>query len=113
DVAEQVACADVVTNVAADLQADFSAGNVIEARAVYVANANVFDRLRFGDHDRVGGTCTGDCDESRSGAEKQALDVHFLTSSQKLKYGSGYFCCRTAFPAPSPLMKKTRSPAPS
>ena len=81
-VANAVACADVVTDVAADLQAGFGAGDVVEAGAVYVANANVFDRLRLGSDDRIGGARTGDCDQGRSGAEKKALDVHFLTSSQ-------------------------------
>ncbi|WP_210163600.1 hypothetical protein, partial [Mesorhizobium ciceri] len=32
--------------------------------------------------DGVGGARTGNCDQGRSGAEKKALDVHFLTSSQ-------------------------------
>ncbi|WP_457154965.1 hypothetical protein, partial [Mesorhizobium sp. P5_C1] len=30
----------------------------------------------------VGGARTGNCEQSRSGAEEKALDVHFLTSSQ-------------------------------
>ncbi|MFB9345400.1 hypothetical protein ACFFTN_26280, partial [Aminobacter aganoensis] len=34
------------------------------------------------DDDSVGRTSAGDCEQSRSGAEKKALNVHFLTSSQ-------------------------------
>jgi hypothetical protein len=84
--------ADVVTNVAGDLQAGLGAGDVVVADAIRVADAHIFHRFRFRDHHRIGGARTGHCDESRSGAEKQALDVHFLTSSQKLINGSGYFC---------------------
>ena len=65
-----IAGADVVAEVAADLEAGFSPRDVVEAGAVYVADANVLDRLRLGDDDRVGGARTGDCDQGRSGAEK-------------------------------------------
>ncbi len=74
--------ADIVAHITADFQAGFCAWHVVEAGAVYVADANVFDRLRLGDDDRIGGARPGDCDQGRSGAEKKALDVHFLTSSQ-------------------------------
>ncbi|MFH1344794.1 MAG: hypothetical protein ABIL01_26880, partial [Pseudomonadota bacterium] len=55
----------------------------------------------------------GHCDESRSGADEKALDVHFLTSSQKLKNGSGYFLLKDSVPCPIPNSKKTRLHAPS
>src|SRR5690606_7718608 len=80
----------VVTDITADAQAGLGAGDVEVASAVHVANPDVFSGLRLGDDDGVGGARTGDCDQSRSGAEKKALDVHFLTSSQKFKNGSGY-----------------------
>jgi len=40
---------------------------------------DVFSGFRLGDDDSVGGARTGNCDQGRSGAEKKALDVHFLT----------------------------------
>jgi len=79
------------TDVAADLQAGFGARNVEVTRAECVANANVFHRLRLGGNDSVGGLSAGDCCESSSGADEKALDVHFLTSSQKVSNGSGFF----------------------
>ncbi|WP_292147058.1 hypothetical protein, partial [Mesorhizobium sp.] len=54
----------------------------------------------------VGGARTGNCDQGRSGAEKQALDVHFLTSSQKLKNGSGYSLLKDSVPCPIPTTEK-------
>ncbi|ESZ10582.1 hypothetical protein X735_28340 [Mesorhizobium sp. L2C085B000] len=77
-----VAGADIVADIAADAQAGFGAGNVEVARAVNVANLDVFSRFRLGDDDGVGGARTGNCDQGRSGAEEKALNVHFLTSSQ-------------------------------
>src|SRR5690606_13703575 len=64
----------------------------------------------LGDDDSVGSARTGDCDEGRSGAEKQALDVHFLTSSQKLISGSGYFLLKDSVPCPIPNCRKRRAP---
>ncbi|WP_206072911.1 hypothetical protein, partial [Mesorhizobium mediterraneum] len=49
---------------------------------------------------------TGNCDQRRSGAEKKALDVHFLTSSQKLKNGSGYSLLKDSVPCPIPTTEK-------
>ncbi|MBZ9874881.1 hypothetical protein LB542_29035, partial [Mesorhizobium sp. BR1-1-9] len=37
------------------------------------------------------GARTGNCDQGRSGAEKKALDVHFLTSPVKVKNGFGFW----------------------
>src|SRR5690606_17257751 len=83
DVVEFTAAdADLNAQIAADLEAGLGARDVIEAGAVNVADADIFSRLRLGDDDGVGGARTGDCDQSRSGADKKALDVHFLTSSQ-------------------------------
>src|SRR5690606_21508023 len=76
------ASADLHADIAANAQAGLGARDVIEAGAVNVADADIFSRLRLGDDDGVGGARTGDCDQSRSGADKKALDVHFLTSSQ-------------------------------
>ncbi|WP_204367433.1 hypothetical protein, partial [Mesorhizobium sp. NBIMC_P2-C1] len=58
--------------------------------------------------DSVGGARTGDCEQCRSGAEEKALDVHFLTSSQKFKNGSGYFLLKDSVPCPIPMLKKMR-----
>jgi hypothetical protein len=63
---DERADADVVADVAADAQAGLGAGDVEEARAVHVADAHIFHRLRFSDHDRIGRACAGNCDESRS-----------------------------------------------
>ncbi|MER9836471.1 hypothetical protein NKJ28_16025, partial [Mesorhizobium sp. M0145] len=52
------------------------------------------------------GARTGNCDQCRSGAEKKALDVHFLTSSQKLKNGSGYSLLKDSVPCPIPTTEK-------
>ncbi|MHA6645657.1 hypothetical protein, partial [Mesorhizobium sp. A623] len=49
-------------------------------------------------------------DESRSGAEKKALNVHFLTSSQKLKNGSGYFLLKDSVPRFTPHYRKRCAP---
>ena len=78
---EQVTALDVDADVAADLQAGFSARDVVETRAVHVADAYIFHWLRLSDDNCVGRTSAGNCDQCRSGAEKQALNVHFLTSS--------------------------------
>src|SRR5690606_25723637 len=77
----------LVAHVATDAQAGLGARDVEETSAVHVADANVFHRLRLGDDDRISCASTGCSDSSHCGAEKQALDVHFLTSSQKLKSG--------------------------
>ena len=103
---EEVAATDVDADITADLQAGFGAGHVEEARAVDVADANVFDGLRLGDDDRVGRTSAGYCDQGRSGAEKKALDVHFLTSSQKLKIGSGFLFAEGQRSLPHPQTEK-------
>src|SRR5690606_9394242 len=102
--------ADVVAQIAADLQAGFGARNVEVASAVDVADADVFSGFRLGHDDSVGGARTGDCDESRSGAEKKALDVHFLTSSQKFKNGSGLFFAEGQRSLPHPHGRKRRAP---
>ncbi|MBN9253026.1 MAG: hypothetical protein J0I86_21050, partial [Mesorhizobium sp.] len=65
-----------------------------------------FSWFRLGNDDSVGGARTGDCEQSRSGAEKKALNVHFLTSSQKLKNGSGYFLLKDSVPCPIPTTEK-------
>ena len=76
-VVEIVADASVIADNPADLEAGLGSRNVEEARALGVANANIFDGLGFGDDDCVRGACTRCCDKGRSGAEKKALDVHF------------------------------------
>ena len=69
-------------DVTADLQAGLGARDVEEAGAVDVADADVVDRIRRDRYDDVRSAGAGNCDEGRSGAEKKALDVHVLTSSQ-------------------------------
>jgi hypothetical protein len=67
---------------AAELDAGFGAGDVEVARALCIANAHIFNRLRLGD-DSVGGTCAGYSNDNRCRTQKKALDCHFvLTSSQ-------------------------------
>src|SRR5690606_34892487 len=74
---------DLEPVAAAELQAGFGARDVEEAGAVYVADADVFDRLRLGHDDRVGGACgTRRHGHQGRGADEKALDVHSLTSSQ-------------------------------
>ena len=62
-----IANADVITDITADAQAGFGSRNVEVARAVGVADADVFHRFRLGDDfNSVGSTSTGHCDQSRS-----------------------------------------------
>src|SRR5690606_5972139 len=68
---------DLETNITADLEAGFGAGDVEVAGAERVANANIFHGLGLGSDDSIGSLCAGDCCECSSGAEKKALDVHF------------------------------------
>jgi hypothetical protein len=74
------------------------AGDVEVARAVDVADLDVFSRFRLGDDDGVGGARPGNCDQGRSGAEKKALDVHFLTSSQNRERRSAKSSSLCRFP---------------
>src|SRR5690606_41077454 len=74
---------DLVTDVAADLEAGFGARNVEEACAVDVANADVFHWLWLWNEDCVSSLSAGESHRGDRGAEKKALNVHFLTSSQK------------------------------
>src|SRR5690606_33744930 len=73
---------DLVTDVAADLEAGFGARNVEEACAVDVANADVFHWLWLWNEDCVSSLSAGESHRGDCGAEKKALNVHFLTSSQ-------------------------------
>src|SRR5690606_4869113 len=73
---------DLVTGVAADLEAGFGARNVEEACAVDVANADVFHWLWLWNEDCVSSLSAGESHRGDRGAEKKALNVHFLTSSQ-------------------------------
>ena len=106
---EEITALDVNTDIAADLQAGFGARHVVVTRAVHVADAYVFHWLWLSDNDCVGRTSARNCDQRRSGAEKQALNVHFLTSSQKLKTGLGFCLLKDSVPCPIPKSKKTRS----
>src|SRR5690606_28727154 len=74
--------ANLVEDVTGNAQAGLGAGDVEEAGAVDVADADVFDGLGLGDDDRVGRLGAGDGKGRNRGAEDKALDVHFLTSSQ-------------------------------
>src|SRR3546814_8382623 len=65
------------TNVTADLEAGFRAGDVEIAGAERIANANIFHGLGPGRDDSIGSLCAGDCCESSSGAEKKALEINF------------------------------------
>ncbi|CUX25809.1 hypothetical protein AGR7C_Cc170044 [Agrobacterium deltaense Zutra 3/1] len=64
------------TDVTAELQAGFGAGDVEEAGTESVADANIFQGLGLGSDDSVSGLCAGYCCESCSGADEKALDVH-------------------------------------
>src|SRR5690606_13248834 len=98
-----VAVAHFVTDITADLQAGLGARDVEEAGAVGVADADIFHRLWLCDDDRVS-SLSRNSDSSRCGAEKKALDVHFLTSSQSYKTGLGIFYAEGQLvPAPSPI----------
>jgi hypothetical protein len=96
---------DVVAQQTADAHAGLCTRNVVEAGAVGVADADIFHRLRFSDHDGVGAARSRYRGESRSRAEKKALDVHFQSpvdhSSERVVF------CRRTFPAQLP--KKTRT----
>ncbi|WP_445482833.1 hypothetical protein [Pseudochrobactrum asaccharolyticum] len=65
------------TNVTGDAQACFCAWNVEVASAVCIANAYIFNSFWFWCNDGVGSLSAGYCNESCSGAEKKALNVHF------------------------------------
>ncbi|MNZ86817.1 hypothetical protein D3C78_1056540 [compost metagenome] len=67
---------DLEADIALELQAGFGAGDVEEAGAESVADANVFQGLRLSSDDSVGSVSAGYCCESRSGADEKALDVH-------------------------------------
>src|SRR5690606_3586531 len=73
---------DLVTDVATNLEAGFGAGNVEEACAVDVANADVFHWLWLWNEDCVSSLSASESHRGDRGAEKKALNVHFLTSSQ-------------------------------
>ena len=60
-------------NITAELQAGFGAGNVIEADAVGVADADIFHRLRLSEHHRIRRAGAGDCHEHRDRSENKAL----------------------------------------
>ncbi len=72
-----IAALYVVTDVAMDAQAGFGARDVEVASAVCVANANIFNGFGLWRDDCVGSLSAGSCNQSCSGAEKKALDVHF------------------------------------
>src|SRR5690606_37457090 len=63
------------TETTADAQAGLGARDVEEAGAEGVADADVVDRLRG--HRKIGGMSAGSGSSSCSGAEQDALDVHF------------------------------------
>src|SRR5690606_16067634 len=83
---------DLVANPTANAEAGLGARDVEVASAVRVADANVFHRLRLSDNDSVSSLSAGDGDDAAHRAQEKALDVHFLTSSQKFQNGSGSFC---------------------
>ncbi|MFB9345399.1 hypothetical protein ACFFTN_26270, partial [Aminobacter aganoensis] len=64
------------------------------------------------DDDSVGRTSAGDCEQSRSGAEKKALNVHFLTSSQKFQKRVWVFFAEGQRSLPHPRLKKMRTALP-
>ncbi|NRP89420.1 hypothetical protein GFPCMMHI_05345 [Ensifer adhaerens] len=68
------------TNLAADLEAGFGARDEEVAGAVSVADTDVFKRLRFSSDDSVGRVSTGNYCQCSSGAEKKALDIHFVSN---------------------------------
>src|SRR5690606_20681499 len=70
--------ADLVIDVAGDAQAGLGAGDVEEAGAVDVADADIFDGLGLGDDDRVGRPGAGDGKRRNREAEDKAVDVHCL-----------------------------------
>ncbi len=59
-----------------DTQAGFGARDVEVAGAECVANADIFNGLRLSNDDGIGSASAGNCNESCSGAEEKALDVH-------------------------------------
>ncbi len=72
-----IATLDVCTNVAVDAQAGFGAWNIEVASAVCIANADIFNCFWLWSDDCVCCLSAGSCNESCSGAEEKALDVHF------------------------------------
>src|SRR5690606_16837017 len=102
----------LVAHIATDAQAGLGARDVEETSAVHVADANVFHRLRLGDDDRISCASAGCSDSSHCGAEKHALHVHFLPSSQKLQRGSGYLLLMASVPCYIPNPQKRRDSMP-
>src|SRR5690606_24719698 len=64
---------NLMEDVARDREAGLGAGDVEEAGAVDVADADVFDGLGLGDDDRVGRLGAGDGKGRNRGAEDKAL----------------------------------------
>src|SRR5690606_16069976 len=77
-------CADLVEDVARDLEAGFRPRNIEEARTVDVADADVFDRFGLRRQlDHVRRLRAGHAGrQGRRGADEKALAFHVLTSSQ-------------------------------
>ncbi len=72
-----IATSNVVTNIARYAQAGFGAWDVEVASAVSIANADIFNCFWLWCDDCVGSLSAGSCNQSCSGAEEKALDVHF------------------------------------
>src|SRR5690606_2668516 len=66
----------LITYETADLQAGLGAGDVEIARAVDVADAHIFHRLRFRDDNRVGGLRARNCSQRRRRTDEKPLDAH-------------------------------------